>query len=555
MFPVQEDYAPTVYTTRTRVRETTVPKKPSKQAPLAFLRQTPPPRAVAELVQAIGAIDVGSNAMRLVVATVSRSGEMRVVDPCREAVRLGKDAFTTGLLREETIERALAAFARFKAKLDEHGVRQVRAVGTSALREAHNRDVFVDRVARETGIELEVIGGEEEARLVALAVSRAVNLRGKLALLIDIGGGSVEVTLVDDGSIAATESFRMGTVRLIERFSRAVDEATFQQQVREYIDLSKQWLRSQLGERRIDLCLATGGNCEALADLAVALDGTGAASAAPRTSLSLEHLDALCAHLLPASYEERMTRFGLRPDRADVIVPAALVLQNLLRHAQVSVLQVPRVGLKDGLLADMASEVVDRKRGIHRDQVVASAMQLGRRYRFDELHGRTVARLALSIFDQTERHHHLGEEERMLLEVAALLHDMGQFVNNSGHHKHTQYLLTSSRMIGLSEVQRGIIGNVARYHRKSPPTLRHEPYRLLQPRDRLVVQKLVAILRLADALDAEHGGKVSEVSVDLKRPRMRLRLRGEGDLLLEKWAVGRKASLFEEIYGVEIVVD
>lgn len=508
----------------------------------------------AELVQGIGAIDVGSNAMRLVVATVGRSGEMRVEDTFREPVRLGKDAFTTGLLREETVERALAAFARFKEKLEAHGVRQVRAVGTSALREAHNRDVFVDRVLRQTGIDLEVIGGEEEARLVALAVSRAVNLRGKLALLIDIGGGSVEVTLVDDGSIAATESFRMGTVRLIERFSRAVDDATFQQQVREYIDLSKQWLRAQLGDRRVDLCLATGGNCEALADLAGALDVDGGV-AAPRTSLSLDQLDVLCAHLLPASYEERMTRFGLRPDRADVIVPAALVLQNLLRHARVEVLQVPRVGLKDGLLADMAAEVVDRKRGIHRDQVVASALQLGRRYRFDELHGRTVARLALSLFDQTERHHHLGEEERMLLEVAALLHDMGQFVNNSGHHKHTQYLLTSSRMVGLSEVQRGIIGNVARYHRKSPPTVRHEPYRLLQPRDRLLVQKLAAILRLADALDAEHAGKVSEVKVDLKRPRMRLRLRGEGDLLLEKWAVGRKASLFEEIYGLEVMVE
>ena len=525
-------------------------KKSTKSAAPPSVRETPPaPEARPDVVAAVAAIDVGSNAMRLVIANVSRTGEVVPIASPREAVRLGRDAFTAGMLGEETVEKAIAAFGRFKDAIVKNGVRHVRAVATSALREAHNRDVFVDRVANETGIDVQIIGGEEEARLVSVAVSRAVDLRGRLAMLIDIGGGSVEVTLLDNGEIFATQSFRMGTVRLLERFGQgAVDEQVFHQQVREYVELSSKWLQDELGDRKVDLCVGTGGNCEALADLAIPLGGS-------RFQVPAECLDTLVTSLLSATFEERMQRFGLRPDRADVIVPAALVLQPLLRRSGADRLSIPRVGLKDGLLAEMVSDLFEQKPDMHRDQVLASALQFGRRYQFDELHGSTVRRLATELFDKTHDHHRMGEEDRMLLEVAALLHDVGQFVNNSGHHKHAQYLIMSSRLVGLSEVQRGIIGNVARYHRKSDPTVRHEPYRLLQPRERVRVKKLAAILRLADALDAEHAGKVTELRVDFKRPRLHLRIRGEGDLLLEKWAVGRKAPLFEEVFGVEVTIE
>lgn len=531
-------------------------KKTTKPAVLPFHREPPTAARTPEqdLVQAIGAIDVGSNAMRLAIANVNRAGELTIVTSMREPVRLGKDSFAAGYIREETAERALEAFGRFKAKLDEHGSRHVRAVATSALREAHNRDVFVDRVMQETGIDLAVIGGEEEARLISLAVSYHMSLRDKLAMLIDIGGGSVEVTLVEDGDILDTESFRMGTVRLIERFRRdGTPEDVFHQQVREYIDVSHVWLADKLGNpaeggRQVDLCVGTGGNCEALRELAKTLGDTG-------NVITVKNLDTLCDHLLKATYDERMQRYGLRPDRADVIVPAALVLQQLLRQVGVDRLHVPGVGLKDGLLVDMLPDVLANKKDMHRDQVIASAIQLGRRYHFDERHGRAVARFALDLFDQTQKQHLMGEEARLLLEVAALLHDVGQYVNISGHHKHTHYLIHASPIVGLSEMQRAIIANVARYHRKSPPTVRHEPYRILQPRDRLLVTKLAAILRIADALDAEHAGKVGDIRVEFKRPYLHLRLRGDGDLLLEKWAVGRKAALFEEVYGVKVSLD
>lgn len=503
------------------------------------------------LVQALAAIDIGSNAIRMVIANVNREGELQMATSLREPVRLGQDVFTTGFISEETTERALEAFTRFKSQMDAQGVTLTRAVATSALREAHNREMFVDRIAQGTGIEISIIGGEEEARLVALAVNRRVNLKNKLALLIDIGGGSVEVTLTRDGDIAGVESFNMGTVRLLQRIRESgyLDTQAVQM-MREYAEVAHVWLQRQIGDARIDICVGTGGNVEALADLRRTLLG-------PRSdnTISAEDIDILVKKLSSLAYEERIQRLGLRPDRADVIIPAGVVLQTLLRQARVGTVVVPGVGLKDGLLLDMVPDLLENKKDLHRDQVLASALQLGRRYSFDEQHGYSTRRHALDLFDKMRDIHHLGDESRLLLEVAALLHDVGQFVNISGHHKHSQYLIAASPIVGLSEVQRLVVSNVARYHRKTPPSLRHEHYKMLQPKDRLVVTKLSAILRLADALDAEHGSKVTGVSIELKRPKLAIKLRGEGDLLLEKWSLSRKAALFEEVFGVKLSLE
>ncbi len=514
-----------------------------------------------DLVQAVAGIDVGSNAMRCAIASVNRQGDYEIVASQREAVRLGQDVFGSGNISEETTEKAVEAFERFRAAMDQHGVRLSRAVATSALREAHNREFFVDRVAQETGIELEVIGGEEEARLVCTAVGSKIDLRGKRAILIDIGGGSVEVTYVKDGDIVSTESVAMGTVRLLQRMRNGSDDAQFHRRVREYADITRIWLEQTVGGQKLDFFVGTGGNVEALAGLRALVSSNGASTSSKAgngngvSSLSAGDLDAIVDRLLDSTYEQRMQEFKMRPDRADVIVPASIVLQTLLSQCRVAALSVPHVGLKDGLLLDLARESVEHKKDLHRDQVIGAALQLGRKYAFDEQHGERVRSLAVSLFDQMTSLHHLGEDSRLLLEVAALLHDIGNFVNVSAHHKHTAYLLSASPIIGLSEVQRNIVANVARYHRKSPPTVKHDPYRVLQPRDRLVVSKLASIVRLADAMDAEHAGKVSGVSVEFKRPRLQLRLHGEGDMLLEKWSLGRKAPLLEEVFGVKLSVE
>jgi exopolyphosphatase / guanosine-5'-triphosphate,3'-diphosphate pyrophosphatase len=464
-------------------------------------------------------------------------------------VRLGKDVFAQGSIAEETTERVIEAFLKFRKLIDRYHAEPVKAVATSATREASNSDIFIDRIAQATGIEITAIGAEEEARLIHLAVAERINLKNKRAVLIDIGGGSVEVTLVSDGSILATVSFNMGTVRLLQKLEQEkVGELRFNQLVREYADATRNWLETRIGRQKIDLCVGTGGNVEALGDLRKRLF----AKESP-CLITRPELDALVETFQGMSFEERLQELRLRPDRADVIVPAAIVLQTIIRQARVDQVLIPQVGLKDGLLLDIVQELYDHKHRLHRDQVLASAMQVGQKYAFDEQHATTVAKFAVQLFDETQRLHHLDEESRLLLEVAALLHDIGHFVSATEHHKHTYYLLTATPLIGLSKAQKAIMANVARYHRKSAPSLQHEPYKILPAKDRVTVSKLAALLRLADALDNEHG-KVSSFSMAYDRPRFLLKLQGQGDLLLEKWALVKRFPLFEEVFGARMAI-
>jgi exopolyphosphatase/guanosine-5'-triphosphate,3'-diphosphate pyrophosphatase len=271
--------------------------------------------------------------------------------------------------------------------------------------------------------------------------------------------------------------------------------------------------------------------------------------------ITAEELKSLVKRLRGTTFEERIHNLRLRPDRADVIVPAAIVLHKIVQQAGVEEVMIPGIGLKDGVLVEMISELANQQKRTYREQVLESARRLGRKYSFDEPHAATVAKLALQIFDQTKTSHELDDEGRLLLEVAALLHDIGHYVNVSNHHKHTLYLLQSSPLIGLSSEQMQLVANIARYHRKSFPKLQHKNYEELTPKHRLLISRLAAILRLADALDLEHGSSVHEVKVEIKQPRFIFRLKGKGDMLLEKWALVNKRDLFESVFDANVVVE
>ena len=496
------------------------------------------------------AIDVGSNAMRIVLAAVDADRTIEILEVIREPVRLGEDVFTSGMIGDATIDTAVGAFGRFRTAIDRHGARWTRAVATSAMREAMNRDILVDRITQISGIEVEVIGAEEEARLIHMAVSAKVPLKNHLALLVDIGGGSTELTLATEEGILSTASFTMGSMRLLRTLGDyRKDERAAHQLIREYVEATTQRIRREIGSRQVDLCIGTGGNVEVLGELRKEiLDKDRDAS------LSTAELERILKRLLALDYGERVQQLHLRPDRADVIVPAAIILRKILQVAGVDEVVIPRVGLKDGLLFDMIEEFHGERRSVRRDQVVASAMQVGRKYQFDEQHAVTVARLAVQLFDATRDLHNLGIEQRLLLEGAALVHDIGTFIAAADHHKHTQYLLIATPIVGLSAAQMAILGNVARYHRRSQPKPQHELFQALSSKERVVVAKLAALLRLADAMDNEHAAKVSGFAVEYKKPRVTVRLEGEGDLLLEKWALTKKAQMFEEVFNVRLVV-
>ncbi len=273
------------------------------------------------------------------------------------------------------------------------------------------------------------------------------------------------------------------------------------------------------------------------------------------SKIRAHELDSAVKTLQSMSIDERIQKLQLRPDRADVIVPAAIVLQKIIHLARVDEVMIPGVGLKDGLILEMESEQFHPEKHLDYNQVIGSAIQLGRKYAFDEPHGVAVANLAVQMFDQTRSLHELDNESRTLLEVAALLHDIGQFINLMDHHRHTLYVLQASSVIGLTPLQMQIVANIARYHRKSLPKLQHRDYEQLTPKQRTVVSTLAAILRVANALDREHAGNVRAIELTLKKPKFTLRLKGEGEMLLAKWGVTKRCDLFEEIFGGKLAVE
>jgi exopolyphosphatase/guanosine-5'-triphosphate,3'-diphosphate pyrophosphatase len=498
----------------------------------------------------LAVIDVGSNAIRMLVSRLEAGGNLETLENLRLPVRLGQDAFSDGQFSEQTMQMAVDAFLRFRQVAELFEVSQTKAVATSAMREAVNSDLLVDRIARETGFTIEIISTEEEARLIHQAVIHAVKLQGKISLLIDIGGGSVEVTLSDGENILSTESFRMGTVRLLSKLNTPNGQRLpLSNLLREYAASAHRYIDQEIGENKIQVCLGTGGNVEEMGKLRKRLFDKRRSDL-----ITLDDLERLIDYLGTLSVEERILKLDLNPDRADVILPATIVLHMIAREARVTEVLIPDVGLKDGLLLEMAPLALGPSLP-RRVQVMASVDRMGRKYAYDAEHAAITARLAALLFDQSLSLHHLTENERLLLETAAMLHDIGHFINTIDHDKHGYYLLKHHTLIGLTPTEQDLVANLVYFHRKQIPASSDATIKSLPQKDRIIITKLCALLRLADALDTSHLGRIQNVSLEKQTDgHWRLFLMSDSEAMLEKWALSKRKLLFQEVFGVKLEV-
>lgn len=500
----------------------------------------------------LGIVDMGSNAIRFLVAETTGSA-LAVLENHRLPVRLGREVFHTGQISDATMVDTVDAFRRFRASCDRHGVQRIRAIATSAMRDARNRDLLVDRIRDTCGIEIEVISGTQEAYLLKLGVDTKVDVRKGRSLLVDLGGGSVEIVLIENGEVTNADSYRLGALRMLEalRDSESSGES--------FVELMQKHMRSlerrivdRFEQSRIDRYVAVGGNIESLADLVNARLGVRQKDGVEWCPLDEIRSEVL--RLAELSVGERMERHGLKPDRADTIVPAGLVYTRLGELAGVDRILVPRVGIKDGLVLEVVQGHVENFAAEdHVDVVLSACRAMGRRFHYEADHAEAVLTLSRQLFDQTRELHGLGGRARVLLEAAALLHDVGVAVNNDGHHKHSQYLIQSSEIVGLSDEERQVVALLARYHRKSGPARDHEEFMALRRRDRSLLERLAAILRVADALDRQHGNVVRGVTVKIREDSVELWPIFSGDprtrLTLEAKAVEEKGTLFTQLFG------
>jgi exopolyphosphatase/guanosine-5'-triphosphate,3'-diphosphate pyrophosphatase len=494
----------------------------------------------------IAAIDVGTNSIHMIVAE-PRPGGYRVVDREKEMVQLGLSSLDGQPLTEEAMSRGVEAIARMRDIAARWKAGEIVAVATSAVREAPNRREFLRRVRENAGVRVKVISGEEEADYIYRAVRSAVDLDASTALCIDIGGGSVEFIVGTASEIFLTRSEPLGALRLSQRFAlhgrpgpRSV--AACRRHVAERV----RKLRKRIRGLGIDLCVGTSGSILALTQMS---DGNGNGKVASHKLKRLERRNVTDAvrTLASLSNSERVERFGFDERRASSIVAGAIVLDEIMDVLSIDSLLACPAAIREGIIESRVSAMrpaPDSGGSVRRASVVAFAA----RTECDLKHAYQVARLSVRIFDQTRTLHRLPAAARENLEHAALLHETGMHVSDRGHHKHTYYLVRHADLRGFTDDQLIIIANVARYYRKAPPDRSDENLAELTPAQRGEVEKLTAILRIAEALDRGHRQRVRDVGVRIGRGEVRFDVRTRSDASVEIASAAKRAKYFAALF-------
>lgn len=500
----------------------------------------------------VAAIDIGTNSVRMAVAQVLPDGRMEILERMRRPVRLGQDTFVRERISQRSMQAAIAILRDYRRVLDSYQVSQVRAVATSAVREALNADAFLDRILMATNIEVDVIESAEEGRLLVSAVLQAIGGNSEVlqgtSLIAEVGGGSLLLTLLRRGEIAATASYALGAIRVQELL------ATSEESPERAADLLRHHIANTIALARnsfpldeVQHLIGVGGDARfAAAEIGKRLSEGRLHSVAPK---AFGRFVARCANRRPA---EIARLYGIPFADAETIVPALLVYHELLRATPAKELLVSEVSMREGLLGDLTHTLAADEAAVFRKNAIQSARGIGEKYHYDPAHGQHVAELAGALFDFMRPDHQLSDRERFLLHLAGILHDVGNFVSSSSHHKHSYYLISNAEIFGLRRSELMLVALVSRYHRRSPPVRTHPEYMSLPREQRMIVSKLAAILRVADALDRGHAQQVRDLRLEKDSNELIVYVPGVADLTLERRAMATKGDLFEDVYGLKV---
>ncbi|HEY2646954.1 MAG TPA: Ppx/GppA phosphatase family protein [Candidatus Acidoferrales bacterium] len=495
----------------------------------------------------LAAIDAGSNAFRLMIARIRSCDDWEIVESLRAPVRLGHSVFTSGQFDRKTLREATGAFREFRRIMDTHGVIAYRAVTTSAAREARNRHVLLERVRHAAKIELEVISGDEEARLVRVAVLRTLRDLDPPRIILDLGGGSLELNVLRRGALQESIGLPLGTVRLMEAFrAQGIIHEQAANEIRMHVlSVLESALRARPNLSGA-YAVACGGNAETLAALA----------AGPRIggfpTLNCRALSDRLWQILQLDVEQRMKLYSVRRDRAEVMGVASIVLVTVASWLRVRQMITPRVGVREGLLYELSSAQMESPR-LNEEQskrtqvMLAGAESFAGRVRCDLKHARQVQVLALQLYDQLWPYHQLDFEARAILSSAAMLHDCGWLVNRKAHHRHGEYLIHNAKIAGLSGWEKNMIASLVRYHnKKSEPSSTHPVFATLNGEQRKTTRILAGMLRLAESLESDHHQSISKINIDGGPRDVSIHVEMRDASRLNLAGIARKARLLEQ---------
>ncbi len=498
----------------------------------------------------IAVIDIGTNSIHMVLAEIQPDSGYKILDRFKDMTRLGDGAFTTHRLSDQSIKRGLDVIKNLVTLARNKGFERIVAVATSAVREAKNGGDFVHLVQEQTGLKVRVISGTEEARLIFQGVKNSIPLIDEPSMVVDVGGGSVELMVGNRTGLLHSKSLKLGAIRLADQYLKRTPPTSTM------LGLLEQTVTSQLQSaidhfktKRFHMLVASSGMAGNLAEV-IHLRRTGRPlSQLNLTTISRKDVQEVEDELARSTLKARLAIPGLDPKRADTLFPATVVLRCLMERAGVDELTICDKAIREGVIYDFMQRYRDKLQAeaeipdVRRREVMA----LARRCHASETHAIHVAGLGLRLFDLTKRLHKLQDKERTWLEFAALLHDVGYLINERQHHKHAYYLIKHSDIGGLSADEIDVIANVARYHRRAVPQLKHEGFDSLPPKLQRTVRILAALLRVADALDRTHFSVVR--TIDMKfGTTLTLVVHVTGDAEMETWAAKGRADLFERVF-------
>ncbi len=504
----------------------------------------------------IAAIDIGTNSTHMVVARINESG-FEVITREKRQTRLGEGGGDMKQLSDAAVERGIDALRHMKKVADVHNA-TIAAVATSAVREAENSSVFLERASHEAGIDIEVISGLEEARLIHSAVLRALPISSTRSSLIDIGGGSTEIVVFDAHVEHFARSLKLGSVRLTHRFFPSVPPSRSElANARKFTASAVGPVRKEIRRLNAQQHIVTSGTAETLARMCLMLNSTDAPRSMNGATFSRAQLSQIVNLLVDtSSVDERTLLAGMDPSRADIILAGAVILEEIALSLDIDQFTYCDYALREGLLINEMQRVLPGSIDDVRHVALSSATKLARRCDDDFQHSLTVSQHACALFDQLSEHFELDPDDRLYLEVASLLANVGITVSHAKHHLHSYYIIRHAELLGLTDHEIEIIAQIARYHRKGEPRLQHEPFAALSEDDQHRVRLLASLLRIAIGLDRTYDARVEslEVSVTKKDITIALHAQPEVDLDLNIYATNERSSLMSDVFEHKVIV-
>ena len=505
----------------------------------------------------LAAIDIGTNSIHMVVVKVTTRYSFDVIKQEKEMVKLGEGVFATNHLSDRAYREGLETIRRYVSLADQLGVDEIITAATSAIREARNGGAFLDEVVEKTGLAPQVISGKEEARLIFLAVRNAIALKNENALVLDIGGGSTEAVVGNSTEVLFRSSMKLGVRRLLDMFE---NEGPIGREAQGVLESHIKYLARDVMEEAkacgFSRVIGTSGTIRTLGEAAHLQTGGKDLPTVNAEVVSRDDLEQLTAQLLEMSPKKRTDIEAINKRRADAIHLGGVLLVQLLKMAEAQEITLCDASLREGLIIDYIQRYSQKELSfsLHEDLRHRSAAQLARKYNSDLEQKAHVSHLAVQLFDKLQKAHGLSDAERNMLEHAAMLYGIGQYISFGRYHKNSRYIIKHSGLRGFTNEEVLLIGHVVRYHRKAKPKKKHNKFRKLSKPQQQLVRVLAGILRIAIGLDNTKNQLVKEVVCKLSSNKIKIDLLGNDQMDLEVWEGRRNRELLEDALSREIII-